>query len=281
MILNENESFTLLEYGIGFNCTSFYPKYHSHTFWEFMFIASPVLHKINGREEILDANHIVIIHPNDSHLIAQVTPPPSTSNIPTHLNLKITDSKLRELLAPISPDLYDKLLASDTLNKKLEANLFQPYNNLMHDLLWLNDEKLLCPLIKSTIVKMVNEFLDVLYASEYGGSSNIPDIIKTVVYRMNTQQYLGCSIKELLSDQPYSHMQISRLFKQFTGKTMQEYFISSKLKFACKLLSHTDKKIIDIASSLGFNSLSHFNHIFKKAFDSSPGEYRKKAQPNL
>lgn len=48
-----------------------------------------------------------------------------------------------------------------------------------------------------------------------------------------------------------------------------------RIEDACKLLSHTDMKVTDIAYKTGFNSLSSFNAVFKSYKNISPSKYRK------
>lgn len=49
---------------------------------------------------------------------------------------------------------------------------------------------------------------------------------------------------------------------------------------AKKLLESTDKKILDIAMMVGYNSLGHFNRTFKKIENQTPREYKKIAIKN-
>lgn len=48
-----------------------------------------------------------------------------------------------------------------------------------------------------------------------------------------------------------------------------------KIEYAADLLSHSDKKILEIASMLGYGGLSHFNHLFKRYTGIPPTQYRK------
>jgi AraC-like DNA-binding protein len=49
---------------------------------------------------------------------------------------------------------------------------------------------------------------------------------------------------------------------------------------ASRLLISSDSSILDIAAEVGFDNLSYFNRSFKKRFQQTPREYRKRyAQP--
>lgn len=66
-----------------------------------------------------------------------------------------------------------------------------------------------------------------------------------------------------------------RLFKKYAGYTIIEYIRMKKIEYAADLLSHSDKKILEIASMLGYGGFSHFNHLFKRYTGIPPTQYRK------
>lgn len=66
------------------------------------------------------------------------------------------------------------------------------------------------------------------------------------------------------------------LFTKVTGLTFTEYLQRLRADYAAKNLERTDETITRIAFDSGFNSLTHFNRVFRKFYDCSPREYRKK-----
>jgi two-component system response regulator YesN len=69
---------------------------------------------------------------------------------------------------------------------------------------------------------------------------------------------------------------LSRVFKEETGVTFVEYLTRIRMERALHLLRHTDKKIYEIASEVGFKDPHYFSQAFKKAFGRAANEYRKK-----
>jgi len=69
---------------------------------------------------------------------------------------------------------------------------------------------------------------------------------------------------------------ICKLFKDTTGITVSEYIQKIRIEEACRLLTLTDKKIVEIAQEVGYKDLRHFQEVFKKITGKSPGEYRRK-----
>jgi AraC-like DNA-binding protein len=70
------------------------------------------------------------------------------------------------------------------------------------------------------------------------------------------------------------------LFKKTFGTTLIDYLTHHRISHAQRLLATTDKKIVEIAFSSGFNSISRFNEAFRRACGCSPREYRLRHELN-
>lgn len=68
---------------------------------------------------------------------------------------------------------------------------------------------------------------------------------------------------------------LSRIFKEVTGFTVNEYININRIKQAQELLLTTDFNISTISTSLGYESSSYFIRIFNKYMGTSPLQYRK------
>jgi two-component system response regulator YesN len=67
---------------------------------------------------------------------------------------------------------------------------------------------------------------------------------------------------------------LSRIFSEETGESFSEHLIKNKMESAKQMLKTTNKKVYEIADSLGYRDVGHFTKIFKKHFGVSPTEYR-------
>jgi AraC-like DNA-binding protein len=65
-----------------------------------------------------------------------------------------------------------------------------------------------------------------------------------------------------------------RYFKKRSGKLFVEYIQDLRVGYACKLLVGSSHDISQISIECGFNTLSHFNKIFKHKTGLTPTEYR-------
>lgn len=69
---------------------------------------------------------------------------------------------------------------------------------------------------------------------------------------------------------------LRRQFLARTGVPFGEYVIKARLLRAMSLLTATERSVLDIALSVGFDSPSGFNRAFKQLTGASPSAYRKR-----
>lgn len=69
---------------------------------------------------------------------------------------------------------------------------------------------------------------------------------------------------------------LSRLFHKETGMALTDYILQERMKKAGKLMSETDLPIYEIANELCYDNFSYFSKMFKKVYNLTPQEYRKK-----
>jgi AraC-like DNA-binding protein len=65
-------------------------------------------------------------------------------------------------------------------------------------------------------------------------------------------------------------------FKELLGQTPLEYVTEWRMQKAMQLLKQRDKKLIDVARSVGYESDAAFSKAFKRVVGASPGEYLKR-----
>ncbi len=65
-----------------------------------------------------------------------------------------------------------------------------------------------------------------------------------------------------------------KLFKKATGINFTDYLSRVRIEQARNLLLNPNLRVSEIAYEVGFQSLTHFNRVFKKVIGQSPTEYR-------
>jgi AraC-like DNA-binding protein/ligand-binding sensor protein len=71
-----------------------------------------------------------------------------------------------------------------------------------------------------------------------------------------------------------------KLFKKATGLNFTEYLSRVRIEKARNLLLNPNLRISEIAFASGFQSLTHFNRIFRKIAGESPTQFRDKLRKN-
>ena len=108
----------------------------------------------------------------------------------------------------------------------------------------------------------------------------------------NTKEYSNASFMKLLSwvgknyknDISLSgaaeemHMNpnyVSRMFKKEAGVTFVHYITQLRMQEAARLLTTTNRPVVDIAIEVGFNDYFYFLKLFKKYMNRTPTQYRE------
>ncbi|NQX59804.1 response regulator [Paenibacillus qinlingensis] len=86
----------------------------------------------------------------------------------------------------------------------------------------------------------------------------------------------GITLKDLAKHFLYSPNHLGQLFKEETSIHFSDYMLNQRLDKVKLLLDDPTMKIYEAADRLGFKNMTHFYRLFKKRFNISPGDYRKK-----
>jgi len=66
-----------------------------------------------------------------------------------------------------------------------------------------------------------------------------------------------------------------KLFKRATGLTFTDYLARVRIEKAKTLLLNPNRRVSEVAYDVGFQSLTHFNRVFRKIVGASPSSYRQ------
>lgn len=99
-------------------------------------------------------------------------------------------------------------------------------------------------------------------------------ILNTVIKYFHTKVSENLSLKNICDEFNVSKSYITAVFKKNTSSSPIKFFISLKMKEACKMLRSTTYSIKIIASDLGYLDPYYFSHVFKNTVGVSPLEYR-------
>lgn len=83
------------------------------------------------------------------------------------------------------------------------------------------------------------------------------------------------SLEELARRFYISKSYLSRIFREVTSFTVNEYKNVSRIKKSQQLLLHGDCSITEVSALLGFENLTYYERVFKKYTGTTPLKYRK------
>ena len=239
---------------------------HSHENYAEVFVVmkGSAKHNTNYCNEILNEGDVRLMLPGTIHEIASID-----NKQYSHINIGINLALFKELCDSLKRNSYEKFFEDYSFCK---TTLSKPN--------FENIKRISSHVIKSsqpTIATKTLFFLIIGYLLESHKkfASNFPDWFSKLLDEINQQDFSQIKVQDIYNLSHYSPSMLSIYFKQYLGMTVVQYYNNRKLKHACRLLELTNDSMLEIASALGFDSLSHFNHLFKAKYHVTPTQYRK------
>ena len=114
---------------------------------------------------------------------------------------------------------------------------------------------------------------------EHAADSSLPSWLSVALQKMKAEPNI--SIEHLARDVGVSAAQLRRQFGRWLGTSPREYLNRLRLEDARRLLESGDAPIAEIARIIGFQSVPHFNAVFKRAFGLPPAQLRRLARGEI
>lgn len=251
-----------------------YPILHGHKdIWEFTLMTNGAIeNQLNGKSYLCPAGTVFFAGPGDAHRLIK-----AGTEKPRYINIIIRETKLKELLSVLSPDMEAILRHSDHCFQ-MNASVILSVESLVHK------ANLDLGYSKQTDELLLAAFLPILQQA-FVQCINVPEDLspfETKVLALSSkEEFLTYTVSDLCTELHYSRVQLNRLFQKYFKITPHEYLLTKKLNYAASLLLKTSMSTAEIASTIGFSHLSQFSIDFKKLFQLTPGEYRKQKGTNF
>ncbi|WP_058300818.1 AraC family transcriptional regulator [Gorillibacterium timonense] len=116
-------------------------------------------------------------------------------------------------------------------------------------------------------------------------SGSRPPESRRKIYAARAMEYVdvnysrGVTVEELAADLGLSRKYLSRLFKDETGISPQQYLLKYRLDKASELLRGTALSVKEVSFSVGYKDPLLFSRMFKQLFGLSPRQYRESFVP--
>jgi AraC-like DNA-binding protein len=133
-------------------------------------------------------------------------------------------------------------------------------------LLELKFKELLYNIIGNPANTDLNIYLNTLNSSQ---ANNIRPVIEAnYCYNLTLSEYAQLCNRSLSS--------FKRDFYSLYGESPARWLLVKRLAHSIELLCNSNTPIVDISFKSGFESSTHFSHVFKKHFGISPLSYRQR-----
>lgn len=243
---------------------------HRHAYYEFLFFQNAsVNHLINDKSIILQPGCLALIKPTDKHSFIF-----NKSSQAQHVNLAITTTYFENAC-----NSFYNTLFTDINNTPSEIYFQLSEAEISQINYWVNKINLdFIEKDQHSSPNIVSLFLlctAILYNYIKTHSNSFPDWFATIINTIHSPDFIDKSPADIYALFPMSIPMAIKIFKEYTGRTPVEYLTKLKINSACNLLKNTNYTTLHISSAIGYDSLSHFNHIFKKLEGVTPSQYRK------
>lgn len=247
---------------------------HWHDVVELLFVLEGSINlRIGEKRYILHAGDTILINKNEIHNTSKT----SEDNILLLLQIST------EYFYYHYPDFNRMIFNSDDFFvKDLNRNKNDIIKHHLAKIVWeLNKKRKGYQLyvlseVELLIAYLINNYNYILMDKDKMISrENELDRIQRILMFINKNIEEKITLKDIADNENLSIYYLSRLFKENTGITFQEYLNNLRLDKALNLLSINEKSIADIAFESGFSTIKTFNNFFKQALGITPTEYRK------
>lgn len=243
---------------------------HWHEFYEVSYILSGQGYQImNGKKYSLQKGSIYFLTPADFH---EIVPENGTM------------------------ELYNLIFSEEVINDELYSLLFIKSEDYVHsfpdheaDIIRSEFERIVSE-INSARIGRENMILGALErilielirhcSGENESRTNTTeqseqnDPIRRALIYLNHFYRDPLTLTQVASQAQMSSNYFSEQFRKKTGISFQTYLQNLRLEFANKLLRVSNLPITEICHASGFNTLSHFERVYKKKYGRSPRDSR-------
>jgi len=245
---------------------------HCHDFFELFITAAPgLIHRINGQQQDLPANTLMLIRSQDTHCFkgtGQAVP-----NKEIFLNLAFPAEVVNEIGSRLFPDEHNFWGGTDA-----EPASFQ-LTESERKILWSDARKLMqSKRTRFDLECFLLNMFQTIGADKTDSESNAPDWLQQACAKIKEPQNLSKGLDRFYSLCGKCREHISRQLKKNCGVSPVEFISKLRIEYAARLLSDTSMPLHEIAWECGFENLNYFFTAFKKYYAATPRKYRLDAR---
>ncbi len=102
------------------------------------------------------------------------------------------------------------------------------------------------------------------------------DRLKGLLKHVETNYSEKISVTDAARICGFSQSHFMKFFKASMGISFTDYLNDYRITMAARLLTSSSDSVVNIAAEMGFDNLSYFNRLFKRKYQCTPTEFRRK-----
>ncbi len=245
-----------------------YPVHSHRGFHEFLIVMQGRLrHRVNGESARLAEGEVILIREKDQHELL--------GGRGVVVNLPFTTDwfeRLEDFLA--CPGWAEPWLAGRPPQTRLEPPVWPVLRAQLEELLTRADPAEARAEIAGLILTLLTRHLRSAISVPEPGL-RLPVWLRQLQDELAGAIPVGLTVGDLARRAGCTPEHLARTFRRYLDQTPAEYLNAQKLSRAARLLSHTDRRIKEIAALAGFATPGHFCRQFRRQYGQRPGDYRQ------
>ncbi len=122
---------------------------------------------------------------------------------------------------------------------------------------------------------LVRWLVDIVSAAPSAVPVELPQWMSDLLEYIDANVELPVSVADLARVAGKSAEHVARCFRSYLDTTPSQAINAARLHRAALLLAHTNRSVLDICFSLGYNSASYFYRLFGREYAMPPHQYRR------
>ncbi len=252
-------------------------KYHAHNFVEIAYVADGRgTHRIGNTEYPVKKGDLFLINYDIPHEFLPEKEPLLVYNCiftPAYFNaalgesrnfFDITDHFLLNNLYSNLPTDYIFATATGSENH----HIFNIYERMLQE---FTEQKIgYRDILRGYVIELLVIICRLKLSIDSGKSQRMMEALEYISdhYKENI------TAEDLADFAGFSASHFRRLFKAFTGKTLNNYLQTLRIEEACRLLKEKELNVEEIARVVGYRDMKHFYSVFKKITGRLPKNFR-------
>lgn len=259
------------------------PFYHSHEFFEICYLANGnCINRIGNQTIEMKKGDVCLIAPNTFHAIEAF----NDDCILFNLLVKVSTFEEVFFRTIVNNDIISSFFSRalyDTVSEPYLLFLTKSDSKILECILEIDEQykknykykrRMLNALVTLFFVRILQKHERNTIIPNPSGNKTVENILSILNYIK--RNYSEVTLKDLAGSFNYSERHMTRILKDYTGKTFVPILREIKLKKCCEMLHNNSLSIQRIVEIAGFVDRSHFYRVFKSVYGMTPVEYREK-----